>query len=138
MGLNLSGLKTLMRMRLMSCLPKGDDYDFIFGIFYSGLALLRNYIQLCSSFSMFSIKFMKIGCYVNSSICLSCSSLSCPPKKPLLSLVERIVVGLMSASNRARSSALSLMETSLRQKMMRSFERREFATLKKIFSKMEL
>ena len=62
MGLNLSGLNTLMRMRLMSCLPKGDDYDFIFGIFYSGLALLRNYIQLRSSLSMFSIKFMKIGC----------------------------------------------------------------------------
>jgi hypothetical protein len=33
---------------------------------------------------------------------------------------------------------LSLMETSLRQKMMRSFERREFATRRKIFSKMEL
>ena len=50
----------------------------------------------------------------------------------------KIAVGLISAENRAFSYDLSLIDTSLRQKMMRSLERRELATLRKIFSKMEL
>lgn len=49
-----------------------------------------------------------------------------------------MAVGLIMAENKAFSSDLSLIETSFRQKMMRSLERREFATLRKIFSKIEL
>lgn len=46
---------------------------------------------------------------------------------------ERMAVGLIRALKRDFSSVLSLMETSLRQKMTRSLERRELATRRKIF-----
>lgn len=49
-----------------------------------------------------------------------------------------MAVGLMSAENKAFSSDLSLIETNFRQKMMRSLERSELATRRKIFSKIEL
>lgn len=45
----------------------------------------------------------------------------------------RMVVGLIRALNRAFYSFLSFIETNFRQKMIRSFERREFATRRKIF-----
>lgn len=50
----------------------------------------------------------------------------------------RMAVGLMKAEKSAFSYDFSLIDTSFRQKMMRSLERRELATLRKIFSKMEL
>lgn len=47
MGLNLSGLNILMRIRLMSCLPKGDASDLILGILSSGLALFMKSSHEC-------------------------------------------------------------------------------------------
>jgi len=60
-----------MRMRLMSCLPNGDAYDFILGILSSGFALFINSSQERSSDSISSTRFWKRGCSVNSSICFN-------------------------------------------------------------------
>lgn len=53
-------------------------------------------------------------------------------------LEDKIVVGLIKASNSPFSSFLSLIETNLRQKITKSLDSNEFATLRNIFSKIEL
>lgn len=50
----------------------------------------------------------------------------------------RTVVGLIMASKSAFSSDLSFMDTSLRQKMIRSLDKSELATLRNILSKIAL
>lgn len=98
-GLNLSGLNTLIRIKLNIFFSMGVAYIFIYGKAYSGLLDVIKVTHLSSLLSMWLIKFVNRGYYDSYSICLSWSSFRSPFNKVFDNLVLISVVGLIKRLN---------------------------------------